>query len=457
MEQIIKQLDQGAPALILGYGVTGKALADFCDSRGWSYYIADDSVSSDRQAKYFLGQWPQVPQNATNRPTFFHDKNICSLFHSPGVSLSHPLVRQARKESIPVLSELDLASHFLKGKLIGVTGTNGKSTTVKLLQGLLCEAGLEASLKGNFGAPLITAVSEPPTLFHVVEESSFQLETINSLHHDYAICLNVTDDHFERHSDISEYTRAKAMIIRNAKPSDVFVYNQDDMWCVRMARESRARNLPFSLVQHLEEGGFLQGDHLVIKLAGREFRFDTDECALKGLHNFENMLAALLVALSIEQGEKAVLAYRRTLKTFESLPHRMQVFCVRDGITFIDDSKGTNVGAVVMALASLEKNVILIAGGVDKGGDYSPLRGILKGKVKKLILLGEASQKMNRALGDVVDSSVVSGMREAVAVAKDVARSGDTVLLSPACSSFDQYKNYHERGNDFQNRVQESF
>lgn len=454
---MFQQLDHKLPALILGYGVTGKALADFCDKKGWSYFIAEDSARISRDAKLFLGQWSQNPNFSSMTLATLTDKKICCFFHSPGVSLTHPLVQQAAKESIPVLSELDVASHFIKGELIGVTGTNGKSTTVKLLNSLLCDAGLSSSLKGNYGTPLITAVGEPPTLYHVVEESSYQLEIIRDTRHRFAVCLNVTDDHFDRHKNITDYARAKAMIVKNSTPGDFFIYNQDDPWCVRMAEKSRARNLPYSLANELREGGFLRGDQLVIRIAGGDFVFDTKQCALTGMHNFENMLAALLVVFNIRNDRAAVESYKKTLAEFSALPHRMEKIFEKHGITFIDDSKGTNVGAVVMALASLAGSVILIAGGVDKGGDYTPLGGLVRAKVKKLILLGAAREKMHAALKNDVETVVVANMREAVIVARQSAKPGDTVLLSPACSSFDQYKNYHERGQDFQKWVKEIF
>ena len=450
MKQFFEQLSHGSLALILGYGVTGQALADFCDKQGWHYVIAEDNNTVSRSSKFFKGQLARTHTN-------FATQKICCLFHSPGVSLDHPLVLQARQEIIPVLSELELASHFIKGELIGVTGTNGKSTTVKLLNSLLCDAGLTSSLKGNYGSPLITAASEPPTFYCIVEESSYQLEIIDKLRHKFAVCLNITDDHFDRHRDIKAYAAAKGMITKNATPDDFFIYNHDDPWCVRLSHGTLAKKLPFSLVNRFEEGGFLEGENLVVRLSGREHVFPTTECSLIGMHNQENMLAALLVALNIKNDTATVTSYKKTLENFVPLPHRMEKFHVKDGITFIDDSKGTNVGAVVMALASLSGKIILLGGGVDKGGDYSPLKGLLQGKVKRLIVFGEAQKKMQQALKEAVEVTVVKDMREAVLAAKACATMGDTVLLSPACSSFDQYKNYRERGQDFQKCVKENF
>ena len=326
-----------------------------------------------------------------------------------------------------------------------------------LLAELLKNTGIGVSLKGNIGKPLITAVSEPPKSFYVVEESSYQLELTQSLHHRFSICLNITEDHTDWHDHFQNYARAKSKIFANSTKKDVFVYNADDPECERLSRRSRAKNLAFSLVKELSEGGFLRGEDLVLRLENKEFLFDTKEIALKGLQNFENILAALIVVLKIQSGEKAVESYCKTLKNFSGLPHRMQKFYAHNGIEFYDDSKGTNVQATAMALTSFAKNVILIAGGLDKGGDYGVLKGLIKAKVKMLILLGQAKDKLFEIFKDQTEVVRVQNMGEAVGIALATAQSGDVVLLSPACASFDQYKNYAERGDHFQRLVLEKF
>lgn len=449
-KQILENLSSNEAVLILGYGVTGKALADFCDKKKWSYHIVEDFAKVTRESNNFLAVWSQnhLPQSLENL-------KVRMIFHSPGVSLNHPIAVMAQKERIPILSELELASFYIQGKLIGVTGTNGKSTTVKLLYELLKNAGVEVSLKGNIGEPLITAVGEPPKLYHVVEESSFQLEIIKNLSHSYSICLNVSDDHFDRHQNLATYVEAKSKLIANATAEDFFIYNLDNPYCAKMVTRSKAKNIPFSLTEPPKEGGGVSANNLVIRLCHKEYKFSLSQCALKGLHNAENSLAALIVTLLIDESETALASYRKTLQNFKSLPHRLEKIFSENGVDYYDDSKGTNVDAVVMALASFEKNIILIAGGVDKHGDYSPLKGLVHHKVKKLILLGEAKTQMFSILKDQTHTVLVEDMKEAVAAAKKSAEPGDVVLLSPACASFDQYKNYAERGFDFQRWVKE--
>lgn len=446
LKEKLKNLSQSDSVLILGYGITGEALAEFCDQKKWNYYIWEDKKTVSRSSVYFQGQISSL-----------QNKNIRFIFHSPGVSLKHPAADWAHAEAVPILSETELASYDLQGELIGVTGTNGKSTTVTLLAELLKNTGISVSLKGNIGKPLITAVGEPPKSFYVVEESSYQLELTQSLHHKFGICLNITEDHLDWHGNFQNYARAKAKIFANSTRDDVFVYNADDPECERLSQKSPAKNFAFSLVKELPEGGFLKENNLVLRFENKEFLFDTKEIALKGLQNFENVLAALIVALKIQSDEKTLASYRHTLKHFSGLPHRMQKFHTHDGIEFYDDSKGTNVQATAMALSSFSKNVILIAGGLDKGGDYGVLKGLIKAKVKTLILLGQAKDKLFEIFQGQTKVLRVQDMAEAVQEIFPRTQNGDIVLLSPACASFDQYKNYAERGDHFQRLVLEKY
>lgn len=452
----IENISASQMFLILGYGVTGRSLARFFAKKRWSYCVAEDNNTVTENDGVFTCQVRVENDELSSSARQISPSEIKAVFLSPGVSSEHPVASWSLKHKVPMVSELDLAFYYLTGELIGVTGTNGKSTTVKLIEALLQNAGHAVSLNGNIGSPLIDAVGETPRAFYVVEESSYQLEQIANLRHRYAICLNVTDDHFDRYPNINAYAQAKARIAEYSLPEDFFFYNHDDPHCIRMTTSTAAKKIPFSLVHEFDEGAFASKTEMVVRLQGKEFRFAIAESALKGLHNLENMLASLLVALSIASDEKSMSSYRKTLATFVGLPHRVEKVHAENGVTYYDDSKGTNVGSVVMALAGFEKNVILIAGGKDKLGDYAPLKGLVKAKVKKLILLGEARHKMAEVFRNDADLGLVENMKEAVALAKTTAKPGDTVLLSPACSSFDQYKNYHERGLDFQKWVKES-
>lgn len=438
--------------LIVGWGVTGKALSDFFIKSQKYFFVYDDKTLNELPtASFCLGQMtlPQIEMHLAKH-------TIAALTASPGVPQTHAVFVLARDAEVPVYGELELAAEFLKGDFIAVTGTNGKSTTVKLIHALLESAGHSTALKGNIGSALITAVHEDPKSFYVIEESSYQLERIGQMRHRIAVCLNVTDDHLDRYPSLREYAKAKQNVVLNSLAEDCFIYNADDAECLRMARECRSKSLPFSLVNHLPEGGFVDGETMVLRVHGEEHRFELSQCRLKGMHNLENMLASLLSVLSLDSSAAAVAGYRKTLKEFIGLPHRLELVCRHNGIEFYDDSKATNVGSVVMALASFDAPIVLIAGGRDKEGDYAPLKGLMRGKVKKLLLIGEARHKMQGVFKDDTDVEVVDTLDRAVRAATLCAKSGDVVMLSPACSSFDQFKDYAHRGNEFQRLVKES-
>lgn len=431
--------------LVVGLGVTGRALVDFLINARVGVFGFDEL--SETNVKTILDTYSTL----TTRSVFYKKipteifKNLTGIFVSPGVPLRGEWYEEAKRQKLPIHGELELASHFLDGRILAVTGTNGKSTTVTLIQELLQNAGFASSLKGNIGTPLITSVMEPRKDFYVVEVSSYQLETIETFHPHVAVMMNVTADHLERYRDCDDYASAKARIFMNQTAADYFIYNYDDPYCVRMAQKAPSKLLPFSLVNRFEEGGFVDRNEMVIRFNGNQFIYQLSDCSLQGLHNQENMLAALLVAHVVGASSKA----SETLKTFKALSHRLENVGSWKGITFFDDSKGTNVGAVVMSLASFEKNVILILGGRDKGGDYAPLKSLIEHKVKALIVLGEAKEKIKQVLRGSAPITVVEDMKTAVQVSYELGSAGDTVLLSPACSSFDQYKNYAERGKDF--------
>lgn len=426
---------------VIGLGKSGSGLLDFFCSQGINCVgfeeLSRENFERARQAYESRGTklfFKDFPKNEVKE---------CDLFLiSPGVPLTRPWL----SGGIPVVGELEFASRYLEGKILAVTGTNGKSTTVTLLDFIFQNAPCTSSLKGNIGMPLISAVNEPPSNFYVVEVSSYQLETIETFHPLIAVMLNVTEDHLDRYQSIDDYAAAKARISLNQGPNDFFIYNADDPRCIRMAKKVKSKVLPFSLVNQLPEGGFVRKNALVIRYKGHEEIYFLSECSLCGLHNQENMLAAVLAATIAGVDPQQI---RKALKSFTALKHRLEYVGEFAGMKFYDDSKGTNVGSVVMSLASFEENVILILGGKDKGGDYTPLTSLVKAKVGLLLVLGEATDKITRALASSTKTIKVSTMREAIQKSFELGQRGDTVLLSPACSSFDQYKNYAERGNDF--------
>lgn len=435
--------------LVGGLGVTGLALIDFLLTQG-----VDILGFEELSETAFLSAKEKYESQGV--PFYFKElpnvvlKNCQTVFLSPGVPPTRAWIQEAKQKKIPVMGELELASRYLDGSIIAVTGTNGKSTTVSLLHSILNSGGYKTSLKGNIGSPLITAVSELPRDFHVVEVSSYQLETIETFHPKISVILNVTDDHFDRHPSLEEYANTKGRIFMNQNEGDFLIINTDDPYCYRLAKKASAKVIPFSLVNHFQEGGFVDNHEMVIRLFDVETRYLLDACSLEGLHNQENMLVALLASTLLGVKEETI---KNALKNFQPLRHRLEKIGTYRGLTFYDDSKGTNVGAVVMSLASFEKNVILILGGRDKGGNYAPLKPLIEGKGKGVILMGEARHMIARALEKTKPLYLVSTMEEAVAKSYELGSPGDIVLLSPACSSFDQYKNYAERGDDFKKWV----
>lgn len=435
------------PILIVGYGVTGKAMCEFLENIHHEYIIFNDSEIDLPKNYNFLKAIVKTSEELSNI-------QIKALVPSPGISHSHSSYEFAKKNNIPILSELDIAESYLNYPLIiGVTGTNGKSTVVKLIYELLLNAGKRVSLNGNFGTPFINATFEDKKDIYIIEESSYQLELIQNLHHHIAICLNISDDHLDRYDSLKSYAKAKERILLNSNKNDFFIYNYDAPLCLKMVSHTKATPLPYSLVQIFENGSYFENGKATIKLNKQIFSFSTEKIKIKGLHNLENILASLNAALLIDNSSKALHSYQMTLNEFTGLAHRTEFIKNHHGIDFYDDSKATNVGAVIMALASFENNVILIAGGQGKGCDFSPLKGIVKGKVKDLVIFGESKDQLKDCLQDYCTIHSTNSMKEAVNTAIKLAQSGDTILLSPACASFDMYKNYKERGNDFQKWV----
>ncbi len=433
---------------IIGLGITGMALADYSVHEKIPFYGFEEKSRENFEkasAKYPNHQFyfEKFPQNILEETE--------SLFVSPGVPVTRDFIKEAIHKKIPICGELELASQKIKGEMIAVTGTNGKSTTVSLIHHTLNLAGGVSSLKGNTGSPLITAVLETKKKYHVVEVSSYQLETITTFKPKVAIMLNVTADHLERYDGMNDYAATKQRIFENQDIHDYCIIKQDDPYGARMMNQCRAKVLPFSLVSKVEEGGYVEGHTMVVRLDGREDRYNLKEASLVGLHNYENMLASTLALTALGIAKEQI---EKGLKTFKALPHRLELVGDYNGVKYYDDSKGTNVGSVVMSLASFDTPVLLVMGGRDKGGDYAPLKGLVKGKVKHLAVMGEARAIIENAFTGVVPVSNSETMKEAVEICVKNSAAGDVVLLSPGCSSFDQYKNYAERGDDFKKWVE---
>ncbi|NIM19598.1 MAG: UDP-N-acetylmuramoyl-L-alanine--D-glutamate ligase [Candidatus Latescibacteria bacterium] len=374
------------------------------------------------------------------------------LVLSPGIPLEHALVDTARKSSVEVIGELELAYQFCSSKVIGVTGTNGKSTVVNIIGRILETAGKRAVVAGNVGTPFSSVVSDEDAFdIAVLEVSSFQLDTIVDFKSDIAVLLNVTPDHLDRYGDsFDEYVKSKARILNRSDAETVFVYNAGDNACLSMAAGFEGRKIAFSSARSLEEGVCLEDDMIIREWSGRKERvIQRSEFTPVGIHNAENALAAV-AAVTPFGIEKETIA--EALRSYHPLPHRMELVRVAGGVAYINDSKATNVDAAVKSLRSIDGRVILIIGGRDKNGDFSMLLPHLD-HVVKVIVLGEAAAKIESAIQGQRPVQHASSLEEAVLAAKETAEPGDTVLLAPACASFDMFRDYTDRGDVFRASV----
>jgi UDP-N-acetylmuramoylalanine--D-glutamate ligase len=386
---------------------------------------------------------------------------------SPGVPSDLPAVSEARRRGIKVVGELELASWFLSQPIVAITGTNGKSTTTTLVGRILAQSGKRPFVGGNLGTPLSHAVlgsarSDAGSYDHVVAEvSSFQLETIDRFHPRVAALLNITTDHLDRYPSLEGYIAAKARIFMNQSTADYAVLNADDDHVRklgdRVAKTFQARTFWFTTRQSGLpsglDGAYVEGDRVVVRLAGHtQVVCGRDEIRVLGTHNLSNSLAATMIGVLCDCPLHAI---RETLQTFPGLEHALEFVRERGGVRFVNDSKGTNVDATLKALESFSAPIVLIAGGRDKGGDFIRLRDSVCRHARHVILIGEAAPRIAEALSGFRDISKAASFKEAVEVAARRAAPGDVVLLSPACASFDWYRNYGERGDDFARAVRE--
>lgn len=367
---------------------------------------------------------------------------------SPGVAQENALLKEAAQRRIPVLSEIELAYRFFRAPLVAITGTNGKSTTTTLVGEIFRVSGQRVFVGGNLGAPFIGALSGQWE-WGVIEVSSFQLEWVEEFRPRVAVLLNLTEDHLDRYPSFEAYGAAKERIFSFQTASDVAILNRDDplVWALR--ERLRARVVSFGFAE-VGNGAFATADEIVWRDGASEQRFPLRRVKIQGVHNRENMMAAVAAAKSAGIQREVI---QQTLEAFPGLEHRLEFVREKGGVRYYNDSKGTNVGAVVKSLASFSAPVLLLAGGVDKGGDYGVLRDGIKQKVRRLILFGAAKELIAGALGDLTETVIVNDIQSGLRDAAAHAQPGDVVLLSPACSSFDQFQNYAERGKIFKDLV----
>ncbi|HEV8675232.1 MAG TPA: UDP-N-acetylmuramoyl-L-alanine--D-glutamate ligase [Methylomirabilota bacterium] len=383
-------------------------------------------------------------------PEAFADSELVVV--SPGVPTDHPALAACRRRGIPVIGEVELAYRAMTADVIAITGTNGKTTTTALIEALLADSGRLVVVGGNIGRPLAgEALAVPPDGLVVAEVSSFQLETVETFRPRVAALLNITPDHLDRHRTLAAYTEAKARIFREQTAEDWAVINADDPGAAALARHARGRLLWFSRMRPVREGTCIADGWLTLRLDGRDRAIcPVAEIPLRGAHNVENVLAATAAAAWAGVAPERL---RAAIKAFRAVAHRLEWVRELRGVAFYNDSKGTNVDSTLKALAAFPEPIVLIAGGRDKGQDFAPLARAAAGRVKAAVVIGEGRASVGPALKAVTRVEEADSMRAAVRQAFALAASGDVVLLSPACASFDMFRDYEHRGEVFRAEV----
>jgi UDP-N-acetylmuramoylalanine--D-glutamate ligase len=440
----------GKRVLVIGLARTGVATALFCAARG-AVVTAIDLRSADE-----LGEAAGKLRGAGVRLEFAaYAPNILQgqelVVPSPGVPADAPSLQEARALGLKIWSEVELASHFLNGQMIGITGSNGKTTTASLVEHILHAAEFSTVLAGNIGTPLIAHVSETTEHTIVVAElSSFQLELIENFEPKVAVFLNLTPDHLDRHKTLAAYGAAKARIFENQTAQDFAVLNADDSASAAYA-PSRPQVFCFSRKKNVEQGAFVRGGKVILRRAGNEEEIlDANEIPLPGAHNLENVLAAV-VATRLAGAQPPQIA--AGIRSFAGVEHRIEFVAEVQGVRYYNDSKATNVDATLKALDSFPGRILVILGGKDKDSDYTQLRTALREKAILALLIGAAAEKIEKQIAGSVAIRRVGTLENAVDSAFRTAHPGDVVLLAPACASFDQFQNYEHRGRVFKELV----
>jgi UDP-N-acetylmuramoylalanine--D-glutamate ligase len=441
--------------LVVGLGKSGVASALFLKAQGARVTVSDTKSGDElrNEIPSLLDHGITVETGGHGERTF-HGQDLIVV--SPGVPVDAPPLQQARSLGEQVIGEIELAAQFLPGPIVAITGSNGKTTTTTLMGEILSAGGFPTLVGGNIGTPAISLAERARAdTFIVLEVSSFQLETIRTFHPRVAVVLNVTPDHLDRHKTFEAYANAKARIFENQNKNDFTVLNQDDPTCIELAKRTRAQVFWFSRHKEVTQGAWVR-DGMILFRDGAQQReiMQVSEIPLKGSHNLENVLASVCASGLIGCPPEKI---REAVRNFKAVEHRLEFVASIRGVDYYNDSKATNVDATIKALESFPANVHLILGGKDKGSDYSVLNDLLKRRVKRVYTIGAAAEKIESQIIAAKDGGPelvhAETLENAVRKANLVAEAGDIVLLAPACASFDQFKNYEERGRVFKQIV----
>lgn len=437
--------------VILGGGESGAGAALLGKAKGFEVFLSDKSPLQTAYRDVLLAADIPFEERIHSEEKILSASEVVK---SPGIPDTAPIVQELHRRNIPVISEIEFAARYTDAKLIAITGSNGKTTTTLLIYHLLREAGLSVGLAGNVGDSFAAQVIDDPKDYYVLEISSFQLDNMYDFRANVAVLLNITPDHLDRYEyDFQKYVQSKFRITQNQTEADNFIYfaESEALTTELNKRTLPTRQWPVSLKNKLVKGGFLDKGVLTARSHGQEFSINFDELPVQGPHNAINALSAILAAQAVGLTPEQI---RTGLRTFTNAPHRLESVATIDGVEYVNDSKATNVDSVFYALGSFDRPIVLIIGGVDKGNDYSQIEPLIKEKVKGMIALGTDTKKLADYFKEAVPQfHETRSLKDAVQTAQARAKPGDVVLLSPACASFDLFKNYQDRGDQFKEEV----
>ncbi len=436
--------------VVLGGGESGFGAAYLAKKKGMEVFLSDKGLIKEDYKKLLIDAGIEYEEGNHDE-----DRILAAdwIIKSPGIPKKADIIFKINQKGIRLSSEIEFASEFTDAKIIAITGSNGKTTTTSLIYHLLKNDDLKVGLGGNIGKSFAKQVADESFDYYVLEVSSFQLDDIQNFRPHISLLLNLSQDHLDQYNyNYEEYALAKFRIAENQENDNFFIYNKDDEMSMKLLEklEIKAKKIPFSLQEKLKEGGFVMDDKMVVKIDD-EFSMKIEELSLLGNHNIANSLAASIAGKLLKIKNESI---RNSLMTFQAVEHRLQQIAEIDGVKFINDSKATNVNATYYALESMKQPTIWIVGGKDKGNDYTEIEDLVKRKVKAIVCLGIDNQKIIDFFQDKKELIYsTSSMEEAVKISKSLAQSGDAVLLSPCCASFDLFDNYEDRGNKFKKEV----
>ncbi len=441
----------GKRMVILGAAESGVGAAVLAHKKGLEVFVSDKGKIEEKYKRLLAKHSIEYEEEEHSPEKIL---NADEVIKSPGIPGKVEIIRKIKSKNIPVISEIEFAGRYTKAKMIGITGTNGKTTTTLLTHHILKKAGLNVGLAGNVGKSFALQVAEHDHDYYVIELSSFQLDDMHEFKCDIAVLTNITPDHLDRYDDdLEKYALSKFRITQNQTGKDSFIYCADDEITGQYIGQQKinAQQLPFSIKKKLQKGAWLEDQLIHIQTNINQYSMNIHELALQGKHNLYNSMAAGIAARVLDLRKEIV---RESLSDFRSIEHRLEHVSTVHGIEFVNDSKATNINSTWYALESFNKPVILILGGVDKGNDYTMLEDLVKEKVKAIVCLGKDNRKIIKAFKGSVEKIVETmSADEAVKASYRIGKSGDVVLLSPACASFDLFENYEDRGRQFKKAV----